>query len=447
MKLLFKTTFILYITLLLWLVLFKFSLDLGGVFEEQIRTINLIPFVDITTSLLGTIENGLIFVPFGLLLGVNFKHFSPQKMLTIMFCFSLGVEITQYVFGIGITDITDVIMNTAGGLFGLWLYRLGERHMKSKQLDWFIIASCLVIFAFILSTLFSHRVRIEMGHTHNPAAKTTQLLKNTQLAWPQTGQSAIGTVEDGLLASSSRSETAQPTASMAKIITALAVLKKHPLDTDQSGPVYTITPSDVADYRAYASKNGSVLPVKTGTTLTMYQALQAMLLPSANNMADLLAERTFGSEEAYIDYADTMLKTMGLTHTTITDASGFNSATVSTPSELVIIGIAALNNPVIAQIVAQQQALLPGVGLITNTNKLLGSNGVIGIKTGTTDEAGTCLLFAAKTDQQKTIVGVIMGDTSENQLFTDSENLLQSVEQALASKNGQFALPALPSNN
>jgi len=57
-----------------------------------------------------------------------------------------------------------------------------------------------------------------------------------------------------------------------------------------------------------------------------------------------------------------------------------------------------------------------GVGIIQNTNQLLGTDGVLGIKTGTTDEAGSCLLFAARYAcrgrAKVTIVGVIMGDTS-----------------------------------
>src|SRR5205807_949217 len=107
-----------------------------------------------------------------------------------------------------------------------------------------------------------------------------------------------------------------------------------------------------------------------------------------------------------------MLKCMGFSRTVVADASGFSPDTVSTPSELVAIGIAALKNPVIAEIVAQSQAQIPGIpgGIIKNTNLLFGIDGVIGIKTGTTDEAGHCLLFAARygaEDGQKvTIVGV-----------------------------------------
>ncbi len=257
--------------------------------------------------------------------------------------------------------------------------------------------------------------------------------KDIQLIWPVAGQAAVGSVEDGLLVRSSDNETPQPTASMAKVIAALAIMEKQPLAAGQAGRSYAITSEDVANYQSYVAKDGSTLPVHVGMVLTQYQAMQAMLIASANNMADMLVERVFGSKEAYTSYAQNMLHRMGLGHTVVADASGFNPDTVSTPSELVRIGIAALENPVIAGIVAQPQVELPSVGVIKNTNKLLGADGVVGIKTGTTNTAGSCLLFAAryatKEGRAITIVGVIMGDADTTSLFGDTTSLLTSVKQ------------------
>jgi serine-type D-Ala-D-Ala carboxypeptidase (penicillin-binding protein 5/6) len=270
----------------------------------------------------------------------------------------------------------------------------------------------------------------------NETASTQSIpTKNIQAAWPATGQAAVGSVEDGLLAQSSDHEEPRPTASMAKVITALAIMEKQPFKPGQNGRSYTLTANDVANYNAETARDGSVVPVYEGMELTQYQAMQAMLIASGNNIADTLVQRVFGSEKAYISYAQSMVKRMGLRHTTIADASGFNPATVSTPSELVIIGIAALKNPVIAEIVAQPQAWIPGVGTIQNTNELLGIDGIFGIKTGTTDAAGSCLLSAAhyttENGQKATIVGIIMGDTDKNSLFADSRNLLTSTAQSL----------------
>ncbi len=220
-------------------------------------------------------------------------------------------------------------------------------------------------------------------------------------------------------------------------------MEKQPFELGQAGQTYTITAEDIAAMNAYIAEDGFVLPLRIGMELTQYQAMQRMLIASDNNMADILAERIFGSKEAYVSYAQDMLKRMGLSQTVVADASGFSPDTASTPSELIAIGIAALKNPVIAEIVAQPQAQIPDIGIIINTNQLLGTDGVIGIKTGTTNEAGYCLLFAARyvagDGQQVTIVGVIMGDTDPTSLFSDSRNLLASAKQVFGLAEAQPA--------
>jgi D-alanyl-D-alanine carboxypeptidase (penicillin-binding protein 5/6) len=290
--------------------------------------------------------------------------------------------------------------------------------------------------------------------TTTPAATATAPLQMTlaedvQLAWPAVGQAAVGSVEDGLLARSSDNEELRPTASIAKVITALAIMEKQPFELGQAGQTYTIAAEDVEDMNTYMAEDGLVLPLLIGMELTQYQAMQRMLIASDNNMADILAERIFGSMDAYVSYAQDMLNRTGLSRTVVTDASGFSPDTASTPSELVAIGIAALKNPVIAEIVAQRQAQIPNIGIITNTNQLLGADGVIGIKTGTTNEAGSCLLFAARytaeDGQEVTIVGVIMGDTDPTSLFNDSRKLLMSAKQDFglveAQSTGTVAAP------
>lgn len=263
----------------------------------------------------------------------------------------------------------------------------------------------------------------------------SSLLKDKKLDWPVTGQAAVGSVEDGLLARSSENEKARPIASMAKIIMALALMEKQPFEPGQAGHTYTFTVEDIKNLNAQISENGSVLPVLVGMELTQYQIMQRLLLASDNNMADKLAREVFGSEQAYVSYANSMVKRMGLHQTTIADPSGLDSSTVSTPSEMVMIGIAALKNPIIAEIVAQKQAELPKIGTITNTNELLGYDGVIGIKTGTTNEAGSCLLFASRAEskngQETTIVGVVMGAKDSASRFDDSKALIVSVQQNL----------------
>jgi D-alanyl-D-alanine carboxypeptidase (penicillin-binding protein 5/6) len=99
-----------------------------------------------------------------------------------------------------------------------------------------------------------------------------------------------------------------------------------------------------------------VVKVAAGEQISEYQALQAMLLPSANNMADSLARWAFGSPADYVTYANGIIKKMGLSHTVVGNTNGFDDTTTSTADDLVMIGLQAMRNPVIADIVSQSTA-------------------------------------------------------------------------------------------
>jgi D-alanyl-D-alanine carboxypeptidase (penicillin-binding protein 5/6) len=248
------------------------------------------------------------------------------------------------------------------------------------------------------------------------------------LAWPSSGGAAIGAVGAGVLAANNADQP-MPTASVAKVILAIAILQRKPLEPDQTGPTITFTDKDVAIYQTALAQNGSVVPVSVGEHMTEYQALQALLLPSGNNIASSLADWEFGSEQQYIAYATTMLHGMGLTKTHLEDASGYSPYTISTPRELVLIGEQALQYPVLATIVAQKQATLPVAGQISNVNADLGQRDINGIKTGNTQEAGGCLLFSATRhvgDAQVTLVGAVQSLPNLQEALTAAPDLVDN---------------------
>ncbi|HVU59411.1 MAG TPA: serine hydrolase [Candidatus Saccharimonadales bacterium] len=248
------------------------------------------------------------------------------------------------------------------------------------------------------------------------------------LDWPVYGESAVGAVGYGVLTTHG-AETPLPTASTIKVLTALAVLQRQPLTSGQQGPAITITAADVASYTKYVAEDGSVVRVVAGEQLSEYQALQALLLPSANNIAETLARWAFGSIAAYTTYANTYARQLGMTSTAVTDPSGFLSSTTSTPRDLTLLGEAALANPVLAAIVAQPSAIIPVQGTIYNVNFLLGQEGLIGIKTGNNDDDLGCFLFAATRpvgSRSVTIVGAIMDAPNLNTALTDALPLIRS---------------------
>jgi D-alanyl-D-alanine carboxypeptidase (penicillin-binding protein 5/6) len=266
-----------------------------------------------------------------------------------------------------------------------------------------------------------------------PVSQTIMVPKTqaVDLPWPASGQAALGASGGGLLASHD-SDSPVPIASIAKIITALAVLEKKPLAAGAQGPNVIFTQADVDLFNYYYSRDGSVAKVNIGETLTEYQALEAMLLPSANNMADSMARWVFGSVNNYVAYANTMIKKIGMNHTTVADASGFTDNTTSTAVDLVRLGIVAMSEPALAQIVGQSSADIPVAGTVHNVNWLLDTDGVVGIKTGNTDKAGGCYLFAAKhtiEGRQVTLVGAVLGLARLNDAISASRSLIETADR------------------
>jgi D-alanyl-D-alanine carboxypeptidase (penicillin-binding protein 5/6) len=270
-----------------------------------------------------------------------------------------------------------------------------------------------------------------------PVAETVKQT-DVNLVWPKYGQAAVGAIDFGVLQTHGQQKPV-PIASIAKVITALAVLQKRPLSENQQGPTIKITSSDVAIYNDYYKKDGSVARVEAGESISQYQALQAMLLPSANNFADTLAIWAFGSIENYNDYANTYVKQLGMNDTKVVDASGFSPKTLSTAKDLIILGSKALSNPVLSEIVSQDSAKIPVAGKITNVNWLLGERGVNGIKTGNTREAGGCFLASAKQTfdgKDIEVISAVISAPNVNQAITDSGLLVSSMSGGFVNKVG-----------
>ena len=252
------------------------------------------------------------------------------------------------------------------------------------------------------------------------------------LEWPALGTSAVGAIGyDGVLGTGGASAPA-PIASISKIITALVVLQAKPLAVGDSGPDISFTAKDVAIRDAYRAVNGATEPVSAGLVLSQRQVMDVMLVESANNYAESLVTWAFGSVDAFVPVANEWLKSNGLTSTSITEPTGMSPKNVSTASDLVALGKLALANPVVSAIVGTSTETVPGVGDLKNSNNLLGSDGIRGIKTGTLDEAGACLLFAADYTvggKTITIVGAVLGGVDHKSLNVAVKSLLADVEE------------------
>jgi len=272
------------------------------------------------------------------------------------------------------------------------------------------IRSIAIVAAVIIGIFFIwHRGQHAVEAQPTPPKPAYSVIPN----WPTTVKAAaVGIKGAGVFAQTGETRP-RPIASIAKVITTLAILEKHPLKPGESGPNIDITEHDEQLYRDYVAKNGTVVLVKAGVPISERDALEAMLLPSANNIADTTAIWAFGSLKKYHDYANNMLKRYGLQDTTVgVDASGLDPSTKSTASDLVGIGEIALNNPTIAEIVKLKAAYIPYAGDIPNYNAMVTKYGFTGLKPGESIQAKNTLLFstdAVMNGKQQTIIGAILG--------------------------------------
>jgi D-alanyl-D-alanine carboxypeptidase (penicillin-binding protein 5/6) len=159
-----------------------------------------------------------------------------------------------------------------------------------------------------------------------------------------------------------------------------------------------------------------------------------MLIPSANNFAELLARWDAASIDAFVAKMNARALALHMTHTTFADSSGASAGTVSTPTDLIALGVVAMKQDVFAQIVGMGQAVLPVAGTVYNVDGVLGQSGIIGIKTGSGLSLGANFLFAASVTvdgHQIVIFGCVMGQATLDRAFAAAKVLIGALQPAL----------------
>jgi D-alanyl-D-alanine carboxypeptidase (penicillin-binding protein 5/6) len=282
-------------------------------------------------------------------------------------------------------------------------------------------SATLLGIALVALVLFSALAFLD-HHTNAASRKPPKAASLTSEGWPSDGQAAFQVDAGGIEATSNQQPV--PIASVAKVMTAYLVLKKVPLQTDSDGPSMMVTDHDVSDTAMRKARGESLVPVRAGEMLTERQALTALLLPSANNVAAMLAKWSAGSVDAFVDQMNAQARRLGMTHTTYTDPSGFESSTVSTAADQLRLAQAAMKDEAFAAIVRTPSAELPVAGTVHNTDTLLGTDGFVGIKTGSEDAAGGCFMFRAYrlVDRQAVAVtGVVLAQRTKKNLIDGAE--------------------------
>jgi D-alanyl-D-alanine carboxypeptidase (penicillin-binding protein 5/6) len=287
------------------------------------------------------------------------------------------------------------------------------------------VAAVLAVGVAAIAGGFGYR---SLASSYSAVAAPSDLIRGQQrgalgaallsTVWPPQGQAAVVLTGRSQVQAGPNQHPAA-IASVAKVMTAYLVLRDHPLRPGQDGPTITLTDADVADTDRRRRQQESVVSVAAGEQLTERQALQALLLPSANNIAAVLARWDAGSENRFVARMNATARSLGMSRTRYTDPSGYDDTTVSTAADQVRLVDRAMRLPVFAGIVAAPSASLPVAGTVHNTNALLGRNGFVGVKTGSTAAAGGCFAFRAirRIDGKRTtITGVVLGQPGHDRI-------------------------------
>lgn len=249
-----------------------------------------------------------------------------------------------------------------------------------------------------------------------------------QISWPTEGSAAVSYVgATRSVLASNNGQDVRPVASTIKVLTVLTVLDKKPLSAKESGERIYFDANDEQIYSRILAEDGVVFPIRVGASISYHQAIELVLIGSANNIAEKLALWAFGDMDTYKAAASDYLKKHELNSTTVADASGLSSLSTSTAEDMLRLSLLAVATPVVSEVTNLEKVEINGVTVV-NTNPLVGfSDGVRGIKTGYTPEAGNCLLFSKTVNGYEYVV-VLMGIADRGDLFSEASRLVSLIE-------------------
>jgi D-alanyl-D-alanine carboxypeptidase len=264
-----------------------------------------------------------------------------------------------------------------------------------------------------------------------PASRT--LPGALRLPWPAASQAVVEVDGLGRMGASGTGRPT-PTASVAKVMTAYVFLEDHPLRTGEEGPTYHVSAEEAARLPWRVARDESHVDVVADQPFTEREALEAVMIVSANNIAHELARWDAGGDAPFTAKMNATARRLGMTGTRYTDPSGFDATTVSTAADQVLLFRAAMRIPAFAEVVSKP-AFTPRTGGEPQPggNTLLGSYGVIGGKTGYTSQAGANYVFAARA-AGRLLIGAVMAQpqaTSAAVAMSAARPLIEAAEGSL----------------
>lgn len=211
----------------------------------------------------------------------------------------------------------------------------------------------------------------------------------------------------------------RPCASVTKLMTLLLVFEA--IDNGKLSFDDTITASEHA-----ASMGGSDIWLENGETMSADDMIKATVVASANDAAVALAEHLSGSEDAFVEQMNERAKELGMNDTVFKNCNGLDEeGHVTSANDVAIMSRELTKHEKIFDYTSiWLDNLRSGETQIVNTNKLLKTyNGITGLKTGTTDDAGCCM-SATATRGDVSLIAVVLGCNTGKERFADAAALL-----------------------
>jgi len=220
---------------------------------------------------------------------------------------------------------------------------------------------------------------------------------------------------NGDVLAGSRAHARLPIASITKLMTVIVALDH-------------LKPSDTVTVSGYAAEVGeSRIPLVRGQRISVRDLLAGALIQSANNAADALASAASGGDRAeFVGWMNERARKLGLRDTHFVRPDGLDApGHLSSARDVAVLARVAMHLPVVRELVRKRSEPIEGGHFVTRTwNDLLGVfPGLIGVKTGHTDDAGWCEVAAARRSGF-TIYAVILGSPTRAQRNFDLQRLL-----------------------
>ncbi len=210
-----------------------------------------------------------------------------------------------------------------------------------------------------------------------------------------------------------------PPASITKIMTLLLVMEA--IESGRLSPDETVTASPHA-----CSMGGSQIWLEPGEQMTVQELVKATAVASANDASVALGEQIAGSEEAFVEMMNNRAAELGMTNTHFVNCTGLDApGHLTTARDIAVMAKELIQHPMIREYSSiWMDSLRDGATQLVNTNKLVRFyDGATGLKTGTTDGAGSCLAATA-TRGGLSLVAVSLGSATSDERFTSCRRML-----------------------